>query len=66
MMITMNDAQEPVCSCGEKAEVSICVNDLKVSCPHCGKEARVHYTDGLYTYNFSDLSYLIAIISNKA
>lgn len=66
MMITMNGVQEPVCSCGEKAEVSICVNDLKVSCPHCGKEARVHYTDGFYTYNFSDLSYLIAIISNKA
>lgn len=46
MMITMNGAREPVCSCGEKAEVSICVNGLKVSCPHCGKEASVHYSDG--------------------
>ena len=66
MMITMNGAREPVCSCGEKAEVSICVNGLKVSCPHCGKEASVHYTDGFYAFNSSDLSYLVAIISDNA
>ena len=66
MMITMNGAREPVCSCGEKAEVSICVNGLKVSCPHCGKEASVHYTTGFYRFSVGDLADLVAIIGNKA
>ena len=66
MMITMNGAREPVCSCGEKAEVSICVNGLKVRCPHCGKEASVHYTTSFYRFSAGDLADLVAIIGNKA
>lgn len=65
MMITMNGAQEPFCSCGVKAEVILYPHDLKVKCPFCGKEASIHYADGFYRLSVSDLACLVSIISNK-
>lgn len=65
MMITMNGVREPVCSCGEKAEVILYPHDLKVKCPFCGKEASIHYADGFYRLSVSDLACLVSIISNK-
>lgn len=51
MIITMPSIKAPECQCGEKAKVYLSPNDLKVRCPHCGKEASVHYVTG-----FTDLA----------
>lgn len=65
MRITIPDVKAPFCQCGEKAEVFLYPNNLKVKCNYCGKEARVHYTTAFYRFSISDLADLIAIIGNK-
>lgn len=65
MIITMPSIKAPECQCGEKAKVYLSTNDLKVRCPHCGKEASVHYVTGFYRFSAGDLADLVAIISNK-
>lgn len=66
MIITMPSVKAPECQCGEKAKVYLSPNDLKVRCPHCGKEASVHYTTSFYRFSAGDLADLVAIIGNKA
>ena len=65
MIITMPSIKAPERQCGEKAKVYLSPNDLKVRCPHCGKEASVHYVTGFYRFSAGDLADLVAIISNK-
>lgn len=65
MRITMNGVREPVCSCGEKAEVYLYPYDLRVKCVYCGKEASVHYTTGFYQFIISDLADLVALIGGE-
>ena len=65
MRITMPDVKATICQCGEKAEVYLSQNDLKVRCPQCGKEASVRYTTGFYRFSVGDLADLAAIIGNK-
>lgn len=66
MRITIPDVKAPVCQCGEKAEIFLFANELRVKCIYCGKEAGVHYPSGFYRFSISDLCDLIAIMSNEA
>lgn len=65
MIITLPSLKAPECECGGKAKVYLAPCGLKVRCPHCGKEAFVHYTTGFYQFSISDLASLIGIIGNK-
>lgn len=65
MIITMPSVKAPECQCGEKAKVYLCPRELRIRCPHCGKEVGIHYATGFYRFSISDLADLMAVIDNK-
>ena len=57
MMITMNGAREPVCSCGEKAEIYLDAYNrrLRVKCLYCGREQSASIDGEVYSLSLRDI-----------